>query len=58
LEAVLKIYTCHFNGHYPHHSLAHRPPTPPPDMLLPGNNIAADTTASVGHSRNPNIETQ
>ncbi|MFD0691642.1 integrase core domain-containing protein [Actinomadura fibrosa] len=33
LEAVLRIYADHSNGHRPHRSLEQRPPTPSPNRL-------------------------
>jgi hypothetical protein len=48
LEAVLKIYADHFNGHRPHRSLAQRPPAPPPQPISAGQNIAIHRTQLLG----------
>jgi hypothetical protein len=48
LEAVLKIYTGHFNGHRPHRSLAQRPPAPPPETIATGDNLTVHRTRLLG----------
>jgi putative transposase len=48
LEAVLKIYADHFNGHRPHRSLAQRPPAPPPQAISAGHNVAIHRTRLLG----------
>jgi transposase InsO family protein len=48
LEAVLKVYTSHFNGHRPHRSLAQRPPTPPAQTISTSGNVTIHRTRLLG----------
>lgn len=48
LQAVLKIYEDHFNGHRPHRSLAQRPPNPPPEPVPTGDNVTIRRTRLLG----------
>ncbi|GAA0234650.1 integrase core domain-containing protein [Actinomadura nitritigenes] len=48
LEAVLRIYADHFNGHRPHRSLGQRPPTPPPEPTPISSNSAIRQTRLLG----------
>jgi putative transposase len=48
LEAVLKIYADHFNGHRPHRSLAQRPPASPPEMISVSDDFTVHRTQLLG----------
>ncbi|GAA2165065.1 integrase core domain-containing protein [Actinomadura napierensis] len=48
LEAVLRIYADHFNGHRPHRSLGQRPPAPPPEPTPISSDAAIRRTRLLG----------
>jgi hypothetical protein len=52
LEAVLRIYADHFNGHRPHRSLGQRPPTPPPEPTRISSNATIRRTRLLGGAIN------
>jgi transposase InsO family protein len=48
LEAVLRIYADHFNGHRPHRSLGQRPPAPPSEPTPISSDAAIRRTRLLG----------